>query len=169
MDATAVVASSSSSSSTPSVAPTIPTASSSKSAGPPPPTDAPLPPLVLGPHLFPKENEGALEFHSFLMKRYPALWLKGYKAPLICSKNRLNWSPPEQKEMDWGRMCGKLTSWYWANEKTLVGASKKQFPKLFWKKYCEELHPKTTTKAQIILFKMYDNANLVVEDMIILD
>ena len=126
----------------------------------------PAAPKLIGPHMFPKGEEGATAFYHFLMDTYPARWQTVYNAPLLDSKRKLLWAPKYSKEMAWDRMCTKLVSWYWANDNALQKAPKDKFANLFWRRYTEDIHPRIGgVKPQLILEKMYHLSKLVINEL----
>ena len=51
-----------------------------------------------GPHLFPKNGDGAEEFRMYLEKKFPILWEKTFQAPLLDKEGVLLWAPKKTKE-----------------------------------------------------------------------
>ena len=96
-----------------------------------------------------------------MLVNYPTTWQSVFNSPLACAKSGIVlWCPKSSKELTWDAMCKKVTAYFWAVDAKLQKASAKQFGKMLWQRYVDELLPATGKDPRMCLIKLYEYANL---------
>lgn len=54
--------------------------------------------MAYGPHVFPKNADGALAFREFLLHKFPKMWKDCYDTPLLDKKGYITYAPKKSKE-----------------------------------------------------------------------